>query len=206
MSKTLPAEITAALSAAEMRPFFTVELALDSGRLSFWTGTRNITIGDTIYTGAGSLLEIGASRETADLSAVGLTLSLSGLDASVVSLSLTESWQGREVLIKFGVLDSDDQPSDLMTIWSGLTDQLDIEGNPDGTRVVLTAESKLIDLQRARIRRYTPESQKAYFPNDKAFDFVADLQDKKILFGQSDKGASNESRTGQVTAFARTNV
>jgi len=41
----------------------------------------------------------------------------------------------------------------------------------------------LIDLERARVRRYTPEDQKINFPNDKGLDFVSDLTDKVVQWG-----------------------
>jgi hypothetical protein len=48
----------------------------------------------------------------------------------------------------------------------------------------LTAESRLIDLERSRERRYTSEDQKIDYPNDKGLEFIADLQDKEIVWGR----------------------
>ena len=48
----------------------------------------------------------------------------------------------------------------------------------------MTAESKLIDLERSRARRYTSEDQKIDYPDDKGLDFIADLQDKAVVWGR----------------------
>ena len=60
-----------------------------------------------------------------------------------------------------------------------------IEEGADTSTITVSVESKLIDLERARTLRYTDESQKARFPNDKGFQYVNDLQDKKFNWGRS---------------------
>jgi hypothetical protein len=59
-----------------------------------------------------------------------------------------------------------------------------IDEGPETATIAVGAESRLIDLQRPRVRRYTHESQKSRFPNDKGFEFVNDLQDKKFAWGR----------------------
>ena len=58
---------------------------------------------------------------------------------------------------------------------------------PDSGSIEITIENKLIDLERARIARYTSAYQKLKFPNDKGLDFIEDLQDKNIVWGRSPK-------------------
>jgi len=40
-------------------------------------------------------------------------------------------------------------------------------------------------LERARVARYSSGYQKTLYPNDLGFDFVEDLQDKKISWGRA---------------------
>ena len=47
----------------------------------------------------------------------------------------------------------------------------------------VTAESRLIDLDVTRERRYTDADQKIDFPDDKGLEFIADIQDKEIIWG-----------------------
>jgi len=64
-------------------------------------------------------------------------------------------------------------------------DEMNIDEGPDFGTIELKVENKLIDLERARVRRYTSGYQKSKFPNDKGLDFVEDLQDKEIVWGRS---------------------
>ena len=63
-------------------------------------------------------------------------------------------------------------------------DTMGIEDTGDTANISLTAESRLIDLERSRERRYTSEDQKIDYPNDKGLEFIADLQDKEIVWGR----------------------
>ena len=71
------------------------------------------------------------------------------------------------------------------SMFKGYIDQMVIEEGADTSTITVSVESKLIDLERARTLRYTDESQKARFPNDKGFQYVNDLQDKKFNWGRS---------------------
>ena len=63
-------------------------------------------------------------------------------------------------------------------------DQMQITEGADASQISLSVESRLIDLERVRVRRYTSEDQKSRFPSDLAFQFVNDLQDKEIFWGR----------------------
>ena len=58
-----------------------------------------------------------------------------------------------------------------------------ISDGGDTATIKLTAESRLIDLDRSRERRFTSEDQKIEFPDDKGLEYVDDLQDKEIVWG-----------------------
>jgi len=60
---------------------------------------------------------------------------------------------------------------------------MNIQESGNVANVNITGESRLIDLEIARERRYTSEDQKIDFPDDKGFEFVADLQNKEIVWG-----------------------
>ena len=58
-----------------------------------------------------------------------------------------------------------------------------IKDNGEIATITVTAESKLIDLDRSRERRYTSEDLKIDFPDDKGLEYIDDLQDKEIVWG-----------------------
>lgn len=178
MSRTVPAGVQSALTASEIEPFYAVEVNLDSGALRLWTGIGDKTIEGSTYTGSGSLIAISGLEEVSDLSAKGITVTLSGLPSSLVSDALAEPYQRREVRVLWGVQSS----SDVVEVFSGKLNQMSIEDSADSSSITVSVDSKLVELERADNRRYTSESHKTRNPGDTFFDFVAGIQDKQIQF------------------------
>ena len=81
--------------------------------------------------------------------------------------------------------ESPDTSPDTMEVFSGYMDQMTIDEGVETCTIGLTLESRLIDLERPRNRRYTSENQKTRFPNDEAFDFVESLQGQRLAWGGS---------------------
>jgi hypothetical protein len=182
--------------------------AIEAGPLYFWTGLGDLTIGDITYTGTGNMLQISEVTETADIAAAGASLTLTGIPPEILSLALQEPYQGRLCYIKFGMIGankdfllkqdgsfilledssaidiSTGDPNVLTTLFTGYMDQMAIEEGPDTSIISLAVESKLIDLDRPRVQRYTSASQKARYANDLAFDFIPDLQNKPLSWGR----------------------
>lgn len=183
-SRDITAVVENALVQDLIRPFFAVELNFDTSPVRLWTGTGNATIDGETYVGTGSLLNISSVEETAELAVRGATLTLTGVPSELISLALSETYQGRTCRIFFGVVDGSTY-SNLTEVFSGYMDQMNIEEGPDFGTIELAVENKLIDLERARVRRFSSGYQKAIYPNDKGFDFVEDLQDKQITWGKA---------------------
>lgn len=181
MARTVPSAILTALLQPTVQPFYAIELLFDTAPLRIWTGYGDRTIGGQTYTGAGSLLNIGGLEEAGDLSAKGVTLTLSGISSSIVSLALNEPYQGRSCRILFGVVNVNDS----VELFSGLMDVMTIEDSGETSTITLTVESKLVALERPVVRRYTHESQQALYPGDTFLSFVTDLQDKEIVWGRA---------------------
>ncbi len=185
-----------ALSSAELYPFFAIELMFDTrtidfggvnveaGPLYLWTGLGDLTVGGITYIGTGNMLQISEVKETADIAAAGATLTLSGIPTEILALALQEPYQGRLCYIKFGMLENLGNPTSLTDLFVGYMDQMNISEQADTCTIALAVESKLIDLERPRIERYTSASQKARYAGDLAFDFIPDLQDKPLSWGR----------------------
>jgi len=172
-------------------PFFAVELKFDGSQtLRMWTGVGTLTLSDnTEWFGAGNLITISEVEETSQISAKGAEITLSSISSGVISLALTEPYQGRECNIYFGTFDNGDQttaPNNFNEIFSGYMDQMNIEESYDTATIQLKVENKLIDLERARIARFTSAYQKSKFPNDNGLNFIESMQDKKINWGKPD--------------------
>jgi len=180
---------------------------VQAGPLYLWTGLGDLVVGSTTYSGTGNMLQISEVTETADLRAAGATITLSGVPSETVSLALQEPYHGRECRIKFGILDANqnktlnedgeaillEDTSDidnsagavslLIDLFTGYMDVMDITEDPETCVIALKVENKLIDLQTRKTRRYTSEYQKNLFPNDNAFDYLNDLQTKRMTWG-----------------------
>jgi len=171
-------------------PFFAVELIFDSGPLRLWTGVGEATIDGDTYVGTGNLLNISSIEETTELAVRGATITLSGVPSEVISLALQSAYQGRVCNIYFGMVDGNTY-SNLTQIFSGYMDEMNIEETSETSTIELKVENKLIDLERARTRRYTSAYQKSVYPGDLGLDFVESLQDKKVVWGRGgDSGGS----------------
>jgi len=187
MSRTVPAALLTALDGDEIEVFYAVDLAFDSGNMRLWTGYGDKTISSQTYTGTGNLLTIDGLEEVSDLSARGTTLTLNGLDSTIVSYALTEEYQGRLVTIYWGV------GSNTVEIFSGYMDKMTIQDAGETSTISLTVESRLIALERVNVRRYTRESHaavrtaKGLTGSDTFFDWTTQLQDKQIVWGREVK-------------------
>ncbi len=200
MSRDLTTAVQNQLAASELEPFFAIKLAFDSGDVRIWTGYTDITVASETYIGGGQLLSISPIEETVEIAAKGVQFGLNGIDSSLVSVALTENYQGRSAKVYLGVLSSGSVVSDPYLLFDGRMDVMRIEDNGETASIGLAAESRLIDLERPRVRRYTNSDQQDQFPGDTSLRFVADLQDKEIAWGSGkDDGSFDTSNIGNFT-------
>ena len=211
-TRDLTTTLTNALDDEVVQPFFAVELLFDSAPIRLWTGTGDATIDGNTYIGTGNLLDISAVEETSEIAVRGATITLTGMNSEVISLALQSPYQGRVCNLYFGIrrfnagsalwilhdgfwrdekVWADDQAWNdgdvyfaLTELFSGYMDEMNISEGPEFGTIELLVENKLIDLKRARVRRFSSGYQKSVYPNDKGLDFVEDLQDKEIVWGR----------------------
>ena len=164
-------------------PFFAVELLFDGANtIRMWTGQGTLVLDNgTEWVGLGNLLDISAIEETAEMAVKGATITLSGVPSDLLSLALSEPYQGRVCNIYFGVV------GELAAnqLFSGYMDQMNISDGGETSTIELMVENRLIDLERARVARFTSGYQKSLYPDDLGLDFIEDLQDKDIVWGRS---------------------
>ena len=168
----------------ELRPFFAVEIVLDSGPLRLWNGYGDLQFDGKTFTGGGTLLTVSEVEETAEIEAKGLTLRLSGLPSEILAITLQEPYQNRIARLFVGALKPDDTVQ-RYELFAGRLDVMEVEESGATASVSVTVENRLIDLDRARVRRFTSEDQKSLFRGDRGFDYVNDLQDRPIEWGKT---------------------
>jgi len=219
MSRDLDPSIIKSISQEVVRPFFAVELKFDDGTfvpigqtdpiekvIRLWTGQGLLTLDDgTQWYGAGSLLGISSIEETSEMSVRGATVTLSGIPSEVLSLALSEPYQGRVCNIYFGTFSSgsllketgnyillqdgsrinvETGETGFNNIFSGYMDQMNIEDGPETCTIEVTVENKLIDLERQRVARFTSGYQTSVYRNDKGLEFIEDMQNRPLTWGK----------------------
>lgn len=207
MTRDLSQPVIDAIDDDIIYPFFAVELLFDGSQtLRMWTGTGTLVYNGLSWYGTGNILTLDTIEETSEIAAKGATITLSAVPSEVVSLALTEPYQGRKANIYFGTFVKDQllqessayilledgskisleqQRTDLAEVFSGYMDQMNIDEGADVSTLTLTVENKLIDLEKARTARFTSTYQKSLFPNDRGLEFVEDLQTKEIVWGRT---------------------
>ena len=187
--------ITSRLGQDHKELFFAVKAEFDTDDILVWTGNDDLVINSETYTGAGSLLSISSVEDTLDLKPTGISIALSGMDADVLNMALTENYQNRDISVFMGFLmGGSNEVAGVLKVFAGRMMSLDVSDSLDGAVVGITAENRLIDLERPSNLRYTAESQKFIDSGDTSLNRVQQLQDKQIAWGQKQDITSTSSR------------
>lgn len=197
MSRSLTTAMKSAVTADLVRPITLMQCAFDSGNLNLWSGIGNLTVDSVDYVGAGTLLQVSEISESAELQANGLNVTLSGVTDPLISKARDEDYQGRELKVLLGAIDANGNvTADPVTVFSGFMDTMVINDGSESATIQVTVENRLIEFERTRGRRYTAEDQKIDYPNDKGLEFVAEMQEKEIIWGRNKVGASGNGDSG----------
>jgi len=176
MSRDLTAGALTETAAAALRPVVFYEGEYVSGTLRLWSGVGSIDWNGHTWTGAGSLLGIAEVTETADLKAAGWSVSLSGVSTALIAVAMAEAQLGQDGLMWFGFIDAAGAVVvDPYLAFQGRLDVPVIEDGGETCTIAIQYESRLVDLERPRLRRWTAEDAKIDYPDEAGFDYVPGL-------------------------------
>lgn len=182
--RSLTASMQTAVAATVVRPVLIAAISVDGGTIRAWNGMGTLSWGGNDYTGIGSFGGVSAVQETEDLRANGITFRLSGVPSELLSAALGDVRQGLTAQLWLGMMDSAGALiADPYLLFAGLTDVPSIDEGGATATVTISAESRLVDLERARVRRYTNEDQQIDDSTDRGFEYVPSLQDAEIVWG-----------------------
>jgi hypothetical protein len=198
MSRELPTGFASAMDAPILHPVFLAQIDWPTGTIRVWNGYGDLTWDGQTWVGVGHLGGISVIKESRDLAANGVTLSLSGIPSGNISLALANNTQGQPAYIWVGELDVATKAFtvDPYRIFAGIIDVCPIEDDGTTATINVNLEKEFIDT-RTEGRRYTHEDQQIDYPGDLGFEYVAGLADKPLNWnGPSATGAGTTVEPG----------
>lgn len=185
MARDLTGPVGAAMAATNCRPVIFFEGEFASGTVRLWSEVGTMEWNGQSWTGLGSLTKISTIEESADVQARGIAVELTGIPRAMIEVALNEARQGKPGKVWIGVFDDNNRLiANPYLAFSGRLDVPEIARDGTSGRIKITYESRLIDLERPRERRYTHEDQQIDYAGDLGFEFVPSLQDAKITWGR----------------------
>jgi hypothetical protein len=191
MSRGFPSDVLTALSSDHVALVTFAKLEFPSVTIYLHNSIGTYTWGGNDWLGTGDLGEISQLEEGAEISPYKITLSLSGLDATISGAALTEDYYLQPVTVYLGVLNTNDVLiADPTIVWEGAMDQMELSvGAADGDVIVLTAESELARFDKASNLKYTDAQLQSDSAGSLGFEFMADIEGAKIRWGDPNSDA-----------------
>ena len=184
MARGIDSNLNTALTGDTIRLFFAMKAEFAGGTARFWSGIGDKTIESETYIGAGDIVAFAPITETAELEANGVNLTINGIDSSLIATALTDAYQGRNLTLFMGALDSNQSVIATYILFKGLMDTMTISDDGNYANISIMSENILIGMNRNKVSRYTNNEQQALFSDDKGFSFIDGLQDKTITWGR----------------------
>lgn len=194
MSRNITTALKNETLAAKLEPVLLSLFDFQSGAVRVWTGIGDKTWDGNVYNGLGHLGNVSPIEESTDVRANGVGFQLSGVPSSLIATVLGDNYQGRTVKLWLAALNgSGGIIADPYLLFAGRMDNVEIDEGADTAVIRIYAESRLIDLQRSRERRYTHEDQQIDFPGDLGLEYMPTSQSTPFLWGGKRVSSSADS-------------
>jgi hypothetical protein len=182
-TRTLTPAVDGAMAAGHVPLLVFVLMDFPSGMLRVNNSGVTIPWDGHDWLGVGRLGGIGAIEEGATLEARGLQLAISGVPPENIAIALGQSYQGRDCKVWAAPLTEGHAVlSDPALVFWGRMDTMDIDLGETAT-ITVSAESRLADWNRPRVRRYNHEDQQIDFAGDLFFDQGPQMVEKELRWG-----------------------
>lgn len=180
MVRALTNDFKTALVSASITPIFLFRGDFGTGgsviTLRLWSGMGDLSWGSETWLGNGWFRGFQGVEESSDISSTGMDITLAGVPQTLISMVLSSARQNALGELYFGLLDSAGGViADPCLVFEGRLDVPTIDDQVGGPIIQISYESRLVDLDRSKEYRYTPESQRIFNATDKGFDYVANI-------------------------------
>ena len=183
MGRDLSTSYQNQLDGLSLNPAIFVQFQFADGNLNLWTGYNDIVFNGQIFVGSGNVLAVDRIEETQELRATSVSFSLNGINSALTAAALTSNYQVRPAIMWFAVLNDSNAVISTYQLFKGRMDIISFADNGETADFSIKCESNIIDIRKARERRYTSEDQKIDYPEDLGLDFIAKIQDIDIKWG-----------------------
>lgn len=157
-----------------------LELLFDSGTLRLAIAPWNVTVGADTYQHTGAAMSVEAHTEAAD-GTEGLRLALTGLDAGIFDLVVSEPYQRRLMRLLEQRFDADDEPADEASVeFIGRMIGMQSSEHPQDRTHTVTIEVEHFDAEARRPRniRFSDAEQRRRYSDDKGAEYVAAMVER----------------------------
>jgi hypothetical protein len=190
MPRAMSSAMLAAIQSGNLQPALFVTASFLTGPIYVWTGYGSIAWGGHTWLGVGTLGTISGLEEGATVEARGITISLSGVDPTLLSDILTEFQLGAPAVVYLGMFTGTTLIADPIVAWSGRMDQPTIDVTGQNAVISIGCESRLIDMNCSVLKRYTNDQQQLDYPGDRGMEFVNSLIMSRIFWGTTPSGTN----------------
>ncbi len=206
MSRGFPTAVSTALAQNHVSIVTFAKLEFPSGTVYVHNSLGTYTWGSQDWLGVGDLGSISQVEEGVDISPYAITLTLSGLDATISGAALTEDYFMHPVTVYMGVLNADDSLiADPTQIWAGFMDQMNVSlGADGGDAIQLIAESELSRFDSSANLMYTNAAQQEKSSGDLFFSHMHKIEGVKINWGARVAGTDGTLEDDGTTLTERT--
>lgn len=157
-----------------------------------WLGRGTFTAKDgTEWSGLGELAQIDGIAATAGLSTDPITMTLSGLDTTLLDMTRSQAAEirGRRCAVYIHTFDENFQPLDtpcLVELYLMDKASFTVDGDSRSVSITVTAEPLFSTKHVPRFALMTDQDQQTRYPGDKVFERVALLSGRQTLVWSSD--------------------
>lgn len=182
--RSVSAAVEAAFASGEATLVTLVEIEFPSQTVYLCSANWNIVWNGNTYLGASGLGAISViTDQPGELP--GIQLELLNADSATISLALDEADEVQDSPITISTAILGGEPLavlDVVTDWVGYADTMPIKEDGASSVIVLTAESKGVDLLRGNPLTYSDADQKSLYQFDFAFMYVNPQVDQPVIW------------------------
>ena len=183
MPRNLTTGMLSALTSPGFSPAFFVSLTFSTGTAYLWSGVGTISWNGQSWLGLGSLLSVGLSEDGSTIEARGMSITLSGIDSTLLSDCLNDIQLGLPATIWLAAMSGGAPVANPFILWSGAMDRPTVEISADTAKITLNLENLLVSMNVPVDRRYTQVDQQELYPGDDGLNFAQSIQECTIFWG-----------------------